>query len=118
MGISSAAPDVENATGPHSRRASYRRFSEVHSGRDISNGKCVPNVSGSGPIPNHDISSQVTVVGIYDCCSPIYILFMNVAPTVATGGSPSKNLAELPRCSTAIGSGPDARTMAAGLSER
>jgi hypothetical protein len=116
MSISRGVPDVVNAAGPRSSRAPYRRFSEVRSDGSISNGQCVLNVSGSGPIANHDISSQVTVVGIYRRRRPIYILFMNVAPTVATGGCPSKNLAELPRCSTAIGSGPVARPMAVGLS--
>lgn len=116
MSISSAAPHVDHAAAPHSRRVQYQRFPEARSGVGISTWKCVPNVSGPGPRANRHISSQDSVVGIYDCCPPICILFMNVAPTVATGGCPSKNVAELPQLSTAIGSGQVAGPMAAGLS--
>jgi hypothetical protein len=41
---------------------------------------------------------------------------MNVAPTVRAGGSPSKNVAELPRSLPVIGIRSVARPMAARLS--
>jgi hypothetical protein len=80
------------------------------------NGEWVSNVSNSSPDTHGDISSQGSVVGIYDRRSPICILFMNAAPTVAVGGCPSKNATVFPGLSAAIGSCSTARPMAVGLS--
>jgi hypothetical protein len=118
MSIPNAVPGshVQWETGPCSEHAQYRHCSKVRSDRDISNRKCVSNVSGPGPRANCDISSQDIVVRIYDGSAPICILFMNVAPTVGVVGCPSKNVAELPRSLPAIGIRSVARPMAARLS--
>jgi len=116
MSIPNAVPEFEQAAGRYSEHAQYQHCSQARSDRGISNSKCVSNVSGLGPRAHRDISSQDSVVGIYLRSSPICILFMNVAPTVAVGGCPSKNVAELPRLLPAIGIRSVARPMAARLS--
>src|ERR1700722_15539729 len=100
MSIPNAVAEVEYAAGSRAEHNHFQRRSQSRSDRGISNGKCVSNVSALGPRGHRDISSQGVVVGIYDGRPPICILFMNVAPTVAVVGCPSKNVAELPRLST------------------
>ncbi len=116
MSIPNAVPDLEHAAGPYSEHTHYQHCSRTRADRGTPNGKCVSNVSDLGPRPHRDISSQGSVVGIYDCSWPICILFMNVAPTVAVGGCSNKKVAELLRSLPAIGIRSVARPMAARLS--